>query len=154
MIRTDELNPVASRLAVEREEDDRLKAMSSRASSYIESFSWGSGEKQLFLGLGVGSVVAVFLCEFLKPLKTGDQQIWVVVGDLPSCYFVVDRSPTPVEALNVYCELMEDWCESVNIGKNEEYVFPVNISRTSRHAEMLQSRVDFIRQRIIPKFKS
>lgn len=153
MIRTDELTPVTSRLAVEREEDDRLKAMSSRASSYIESFSWGNGEKRLFLGLGVGGVVAVFLCEFLKPLKTGDQQIWVVVGDLPSCYFVVDRSPTPVEALNLYCELMEDWCDSVSIGKSEENVFPVNISRTPKHAKILQSRLDFIRQRIIPEFK-
>lgn len=98
----------------------------------------------LFLGYGLGGILALFLAHFSRPLP-GGQDAWlcVVVGDLPPAYFVTDAAQTPSEALCIYCELMEDWADRMVAGEDISEAFPVEAASMREHAEMLLRRIDF-----------
>ncbi|MBX3484844.1 hypothetical protein [Phenylobacterium sp.] len=133
-------------------EDSALLAEMARdAEAYIASHHWAPPIAQLFLGYGLGGVLALFLAHFSRPLPGGrDEWLWVAVGDLPPAYFVTDAAPTPGEALGVYCELMEDWADRVMAEEDLSEAFPVEVAPTREHAELLLGRVDFIRKKLIP----
>lgn len=75
---------------------------------------------------------------------------WVIVGDLPSAYFATDDSPNPAEALETYCVFMEDWTDRILNGEDLKGAYPIAAAPTEEHARMLKSRIEFIRQEIIP----
>jgi hypothetical protein len=128
-----------------------LVSMARDAEAYIASHHWAPPIAQLFLGYGLGGVLALFLARFSRPLPGGqDEWLWVIVGDLPPAYLVVDRAQTPQEALGIYCELMEDWADRVMGGEDLREAFPVEAAPTQEHAQMLKSRVTFVRDKIMP----
>src|ERR1700742_2304023 len=86
-----------------------LRGMAKSARAYITSFAWCPEIKQAYLAAGVGGLVAVFLFEFDRHIKDTDNELWVIVGDLPSAYLVVEPGEGPQDALEKYCEMMEDW---------------------------------------------
>jgi hypothetical protein len=73
-------------------------------------------------------------------------QLW-----LPSAYFVVEACPRPAEALEIYCEIMEDWADNVIAGADLSESYPVSVEPTIEHADMLKGRIDFIRKKLIPR---
>lgn len=134
-------------------EDTRLlKEMVIEAKRYLASFSWCPPIRRLYLGHGIGGVVAVFLVEFTEPIAKRDNFLWVVVGDLPSAYMVTETCQTPIEALLCYCELMENWANAAMKGKAVKDKFPVQAAANQENARELQKRVDLLRLRIIPSF--
>ena len=142
---------------IAREDDEetlQLAEMLQEAKSYVESFEWAPPIRNIWLGLGVGGVVAVFLFQFEEPIRGRDDMLWVICGDLPCAYLVPDNSPNAVSALRTYCELMEDWIDSVETGECHGDVFPVDAPRDQHHANLLRKRIDFIRSRIIPHYES
>lgn len=133
------------------EDSALLVNMAQDAEAYIASHHWAPPIAQLFLGYGLGGILALFLAHFSHPLPGGqDEWLWVVVGDLPPAYFVTDAAQTPPEALGIYCELMEEWAELVVAEEDLSAAFPVEVAPTREHAEMLLGRVDFIRTNLIP----
>jgi hypothetical protein len=130
-------------------ETNLLREMLHSAEAYLRSFKWCPGIAERFLGFGVGGIVAVFL--FRMPKKVGaDDLLWVIDGDLPSAYLVTDKAPDPAAALSVYAGLMEDWARAVLDGSPLEALFPVAAPATSEHANMLLTRVQYLRDSIIP----
>ena len=123
--------------------------MLARAQSYLTSFHWCQGISERYVGVGIGGVLALFLFRLKDPGEV-DEWLWVVEGDLPSAYFVVDEAATPAAALSAYCELMEDWANAVSAGLPLHNVFPVRAPATLENAQMLQTRVAFMRREIIP----
>ena len=92
----------------------------------------------------------MFLIHFAKPVSEADDYLWVVVGDLPSAYFVIDDAPSPRSAAEVYCRIMQDWINAVVSEAPLDDVFPVKADATVEMAQMLDSRLRFIREKIIP----
>ncbi len=136
----------------EDEEDTALlRELAKTAQNYIRSFSWRPPIKNMFLAFGVGGVVAVFLVEFPVKIHGTDGMLWVVVGDLPSAYLVVEPDDHPADALERYCELMEQWVVAVRTSGDLRKVFPVSAEPTAEHARMLSTRVEMIRTTIIPQ---
>lgn len=127
-----------------------LKEMLARAVAYLKSFSWCPLVTERYLGYGIGGVLALFLFRLQPAINGEDEWLWVVVGDLPSAYFVIDEASDPASALEAYCELIEDWVEAVLSKSSLDEVFPVAVAPTKKHAEMLKSRVRFIRRNILP----
>ncbi len=76
-----------------------LRSMLGDAESYLRSFEWCTSIKDPFFGLGVGGVVAVFLFHIVTKHLQVDEWLWVIVGDLPPAYLVVDGSSDAVSAL-------------------------------------------------------
>jgi hypothetical protein len=136
---------------VDPEEIQRLQTHAEEAATYIRSFRWCPPVEQLLLAYGVGGVLALFLIRFERPIGGfDDRELWVVVGDLPPAYFVTDEAPTPAEALEAYCELMQDWVNRVLSAGDTSECFPVAAEPTKERAETLESRLEFIREKLIP----
>ena len=131
----------------------RLRELAVAATSYIQSFSWCPPIKDMYLAYGVGEIVAVFMVEFPSKIQGTDDKLWVVVGDLPNAYLVVEPEDDEAQALERYCELMDQWVDAVRNGGDLRQVFPVSAQPTTEHAEMLSSRIEVLRAEIIPQME-
>lgn len=119
------------------------------ASEYIGSFRWAPDVEKVYLAYGAGRILALFLFCFSEPVEI-DRFLWVVVGDVPSAYSVTDEAKHASAAMEIYCELMEDWARAVMAGLSLDDVFPVDAVPTSANAEDLLGRLKFIREIIVP----
>lgn len=122
-----------------------LQSQFAQAQAYLSSFGWCRRLREAWFGMGVGGVAAVFLVQ-IDALGTVDEWLWLVVGDIPSCYLVADQASTPTEALRMYCKLMEEWVSAVRSKHSLDDVFPVDAEPTLENAELLARRLRFIRE--------
>ena len=127
-----------------------LREMLDEAKKYLTSHEWCLEIGESYLGLGLGKVLALFLFRMVRAVDGQDEWLWVVVGDVPSAYFVTDSAPDPASALEVYCNLMEDWARAVQEGKDLSKCFPVRKDPTEEQAKMLFNRTKFIREQFVP----
>jgi len=135
----------------DEEDTSLLKGMLSEARKYITSHDWCPKICEEYFGFGIGGIVAVFLFRFSEKIKETDDLLWILVGDLPSAYLVIDDIPNAMTALEVYCDLMEDWSNAILKGAPLENAFPVKVDPTEKHAKMLLKRVSLLRTDIIPQ---
>ena len=88
---------------------------------------------------------SLFLFRFAEEVRGMDEYLWVVVGDLPSAYFVADDAPTPRSAAEVYCRLMQDSVSTVlrkaPLKAPLDDVYPVQANATEEMALKLDSRL-------------
>ena len=103
----------------------------------------------MYAGLAIAGVVGVFLCEIEPNSRDVDDVLWVIVGDLPSAYLVTDDSPTAEAALRTYIDLMNEWVGAVKKGDSVDKLIPVNVAPNAEHARMLESRLRFLRERVL-----
>lgn len=144
------LMPIEKIEGEDEEDTQLLKEMAERAYGYITSFPWCLPVTAGYLAGGVGGIVALFLFEFGGKVGGTDDKLWVVTGDLPSAYMVVNPYDNARDALESYCLLMDDWVKAVRSGGSFEDVFPVSAARTEEHAAMLESRLEYLREEIMP----
>lgn len=136
----------------EREELARLAAeLAAEAEVYIRSFHWTPPIRDMPLAFGIGKVIGLYLARFERPIEgSDDSELWIVAGDMPPAYFATDYTSTPADALEAYCELMQDWADAVIAGDGRSQVYPVAVAPTQEHADMLSSRVAYIRRVFVP----
>jgi len=131
------------------EDTESLREMAAEARAYMEDFEWCPSIESVHLALGVVGIVGVFLFQFDEVIEDDDDALWVVVGDLPSAYVIVEPGDDGITALERYCELMEDWAFNVLKGNSLDESFPVEAEATHEHAEMLRQRIVFLRTEIL-----
>ena len=147
---TGDLTPCAAMHGEDEEDSSLLMEMLVEARNYLRSFRWCPPIAEEFLGFGIGRVFALFLFRFAKHIRDADDYLWVVVGDLPTAYFVIDEAPDPRSATKVYCQIMQDWINAVLNKTPLDDVFPVKADATVEMAQMLDSRLRFLREKVIP----
>ena len=135
----------------DEEDTASLREMAVAAREYITSFAWCPPISAMYLAHGVGGVAALFLAELSRKIQGTDDRLWIVVGDLPSAYLVVEPQDSPAQALERYCELMEDWIAAVRDARNLDDVYPVSAEPTTENADLLERRVAFLLAEIIPR---
>ena len=128
-----------------------LLDMARSAREYISSFAWCPPLKAMYLAHGVGGVAAIFFVEFPRKITGTDDKLWIVVGDLPSAYLVVEPEDSPSDALERYCGIMEDWIAAVRDGADLHGIYPVSAEPTRGNADLLERRVAFLLAEIIPR---
>lgn len=148
---TSKLNPISDRLGDSDEDSALLLMMAKRAREYVESFDWCDGVEQQYFGIGVGGVVAVFLCKIHPANSKVADWLWVVVGDIPSAYLVTDDAPTPARALLAYVREMTAWVDAAKTGSPVEGLIPVNVPATPAWGTELERRLLFIQKKIISR---
>lgn len=132
------------------DDTELLREMAIEARAYVEDHDWSPPVTSIHLAFGIGGVVAAFLVQFDEVIEdTDDDALWIVVGDLPSAYVVVEPGDDGEAALSRYCELMEDWAFNVLKGHSLDDSFPVAAEATQENAEMLGQRIAFIRTEIL-----
>lgn len=137
---------------VQWEDDDEgalVREMESLARRYLLEHRWCLSVRRVRVGFAVGKVVAVFLVE-IEAKPEVDDCLWVVVGDLPSAYFVTDNTRNSCDAIEAYCELMDAWIDAVRTHGRLDAVFPVAAAPTLEHADMLASRIESLRSICLP----
>jgi hypothetical protein len=132
------------------EETRLLQETFEEASKYLKKMKWCQGIKKGYFGIGIGGVFGVFLFN-IEAAPNIDEWLWVISGDLPSAYLVTDEARDPVNALKVYCDLMDGWIKKVR-GKEAGPVFPVEAEPTVQNSKMLEKRVRLLREKIIPAY--
>jgi hypothetical protein len=142
-------------LADIRGDDDEdtalLREMGEEAREFITAHEWCPPIRSFYLAYGVGGVVALFLVDFSEAIADSpDDSLWVVVGDLPSAYFVSESADTPRAALECYCYIMDDWIAAVMNDTDLDEVYPLEVEPNEQNVRELQSRLEFLRTEIIP----
>ena len=144
----------ASDLAGDDDEDRTLRlGMLKEARDYLSSKKWCKKIAADYFGFGVGGVIALFLFQIDNAASPSDEYLWVVVGDIPSAYFVVDASQTPIAAISTCVSLMQEWVDAAVEGRDAKDVYPVAAERTVENAELLASRLEFIRREVLRGFE-
>lgn len=134
----------------EIEEIQSVLALYDEAKKYLENFTWCFSTKKCWYDKdhGIYEKIGVFLFEIEPQNYTIDDFIWVIVGDLPSVY--LDKTVTTGrEALETYCELMQEWADNVKNGKSLEDCYPVEADPTIENVGILSSRIAFIRRELL-----
>lgn len=133
-------------------DDDRalINRAKEEALAYVSSFGWCPNVESIAYVNGIPGVVHVFMVSFREPvLGTADDRLWLVVGDLPSAYLVVEDGDNVRDVLHEYCNLMEDWVLAVRAKSDLKDVFPVRADQTEEMALMLKNRVRLLRDDVI-----
>ena len=133
------------------EETIAFREQHDEARDFLLDFDWCSAIVEEYFCGGVGGIVSISFFKILPGRPEVDSYLWVVVGDIPPAYLVIDDLPTPADALECYIELMDDWCEAVMSGESVKDLVPVNVRPTKKWARELESRLRFIEQRVLPK---
>ena len=137
----------------DEQETQEIIRLFENAKKYITSFAWCPEIINSYMGIGIGGVVGVFLFKFSEKINNTDDYLWVIEGDLPSAYLVVDNAPDAVTALEIYLKIMEDWAMAILKGKSTDNCFPVDAPPDKKHAKMLIKRLRLLRKEIIPNYK-
>jgi len=145
--------PLTEMIGIDQEETSLLQSMASEAEAYLNSFSWCRSVQARYFGAGIGGVVGVFFFQIRPSRLDVDIWLWVIVGDLPAAYLVVDECKTPSEALTAYIWEMKRWVKLAEKGKSSPHVIPVNVPMTREWAKQLGSRLRFLEFNVLPSFK-
>jgi len=149
----DKVTPVATYSAEDAEDRRRFEEMTDEARSFIESFDWCDGIREGYIGIAVPGVVGVYLFKISPNDPEVDKWIWVVVGDLPPAYLTTDDAPNPSTALDAYIGAMEDWVAAAKKGEATDHLIPVDVPPDQEHAEMLESRLNFLDHEVLADYK-
>jgi hypothetical protein len=76
------LTPIGSMRGDDPEDSALLRQMAQKAEVYLRSFEWCPAIEAMYLGYGVGGVIAVFLARLTEKVAGTDEWLWVAVGDL------------------------------------------------------------------------
>jgi hypothetical protein len=132
------------------DETARLDADYLEARDFILQQKWCFGIGEVYFGAGLGGVVSIFLME-IEPLPTGvDPWLWVIVGDIPPAYLVIDSLSNPIMTLEEYIELMREWVSLAYSSEASEAVIPVNRAPTPENAVLLEKRLNSLSNDILP----
>lgn len=146
------LEPIEELRGEDVEETEELRALARNAKQFITGFPWCAAIERGFSGVVIPSVIGTFLF-VIRPTKPDiDTTLWVIVGDVPPAYLVVDEATSPALALKKYVELMSAWVNAVEQGDSVEDLIPVNVPPMKEYAAKLRTRLIFIQERILPEY--
>jgi hypothetical protein len=145
--------PINQLFGEDEEDTQLLRAMAHYARDYLQSFDWCKSIRDWYFGDGVGAIVAVFLFHIEPSRSNVDEWLWVVVGDIPPAYLVIDDNTTPSLALQGYINEMSKWVRLTKSGKSIAKAIPVNKAATKQNALLLESRLKAIEEIVLPRFR-
>jgi hypothetical protein len=144
-------------VAEDEEETAEVREMAERAARFLRSFDWCDDVVEVWVGdVTADSVVAVFLCRIVADRDGVPEWLWVVVGDVPPAYVVVDDAPNPASALDAYVGEMQEWVAAAKRGEPVDNLIPVldadgtrELPPTPETAEELERRLGLIDAEIL-----
>ncbi|MFD1986519.1 hypothetical protein ACFSOZ_29195 [Mesorhizobium newzealandense] len=130
--------------------EDDLDSARIEARQYLEFYDWVLSIKGEYLGYGAEGIIYIFLFEIEPGRPDVPEWTWVIVGDVPPTYIPADDARTPFAALDGYIGALEDWVEAARQGKSVAKLIPVDVPASPANAEMLDSRLKFLDEKILP----
>ncbi len=93
---------------------------------FMVSQPWVARIKNILVGRIYPYQAAVFLFEILPRSKGIDRQLWVVWGDVPPAYLVLDRAKDPDGAVRAYMSEVRRWMSDARAGEFRHDTMPVS----------------------------
>jgi hypothetical protein len=134
------------------EEEGSLYSFMKEAQIFLNDKRWCVKIEDGFLKFFIEGILAVFKFYIVPISDNIDKELWVIVGDIPPAYLVIDNAPDTISALKIYVEEMNLWVEAVLNEKSIENLIPVNVLNTKDNAIKLKKRLDFISNKVIPEY--
>ena len=128
--------------------DPEVRKLADEATRFVEGFRWCDGVTGCALAFAIAGAIGVFRIE-LRPAGEADPIVWVLTGDLPPAYLAYEDGETWQDALRGYVAEMQAWVEAAESGQSVADLIPVNVAPSKRYAEMLASRLEFIRRNLL-----
>jgi hypothetical protein len=147
-----DVNTVTSIQDIDLSLSPELQDTLSEARSFISFFNWGN-IKSGFLGAHFDGILSIFLFEIEPGRDDVDHWVWVLVGDIPPAYITCEDAKDPYEALDGYIGAMEDWVQAARNGTSIADLIPVNVPATPANATLLDTRLKFLDEEILPLLK-
>ena len=131
------------------EERRLLDELAALARASLADQEWAPPIADLLLAFGIGGMIGLYLVRFPFPATVRGvvrrDEMWLVVGDLPTICFTTDTSPTRAAALCSYCDIAEEWAAAVLEGGDLSGCYNMGVEPTEEHAIMLKRRTATIR---------
>lgn len=134
-----------------RNDDRSVGAFARSAERFLEAQRWCQAIVRGYVDRAWEGILGVFFFEIIPRTPDADSTVWVITGDLPPAY-VCNDSRTGAEALEAYVYEMQRWVDAARAGRSVEDLIPVNVPPKLEFADMLASRLDFIRTKILPHY--
>jgi len=126
-----------------------VPALAAAAERFLAGQRWCARVLRVTPVFAVAGVLGVFRCSLVPSDPAADVMVWVVVGDLPPAYLAHEPGDSWQDALRGYAEEMGEWVSAVGAGASVDDLIPVNVPATREYADMLASRLEFIRTRLV-----
>jgi hypothetical protein len=126
-----------------------LATLAEEANTYLLSHSWCKKIIKGMLDRGWSYILGVFYFEIEPAFDNVPTHVWVIVGDIPPAYIDVKDNPNGACAIDGYVSEMQRWVDHVKHGKSVDNLIPVNAPPSLEYAEMLQTRLNLIRDNIL-----
>jgi hypothetical protein len=145
------MTPVDEIYRTKKNDNDNLSiySLAKEAESFLLKQKWCKKILKGYLGLGYEGIICIFYFEIEPSQKNVDKYLWVIVGDLPPAYLVIDQCPNSACALDSYIYEMGLWVQAVKNDKPLDDIIPVNIKPSYEHADMLESRLEFLKNNVL-----
>lgn len=135
------------------EDVDLLLQLADEAVLFVKSQSWCKNIIKIFFDRGWGDMVAVFFVLIEPNGYNVDDSIWVIVGDLPPAYFDPINCKNGAQALAFYVDCMQEWVSRVYSEESIDDVISVNVPPEKKYAQMLESRLNIIKDEILIEYQ-
>jgi len=126
-----------------------LPSLIAAAEQFLSEQAWCGRVLQVTPIFTIEGVLGVFRASLVPSDPRADVMVWLVVGDLPPAYIAHEPGDSWQDALRGYVDEMSLWVAGVRGGASVDDLIPVNTPATLEYADMLASRLDFIRVRLI-----
>lgn len=143
--------PVEKVAETDPNDEYSIAAFARAAAAYLLRHKWCVRIKQGYLSNAWPGILGVFCFEIEPASADVDESMWVIVGDLPSAHICNDNA-TGAAALKGYVCEMNRWVRAAYEGRPVDKLIPVNVPPTHEYAAMLESRLQFIRDEILPYY--
>ena len=159
MIDTSTMIRLEDLAAAPLEDAEELAEFGTEAEDFLCSHRWCRSIRQGYFWDGWAGILAIFYVE-IEPAGQADGPVWVIVGDIPPAYMDIVTCPEGADALECYVGAMQEWVDHVKKGQPVDDQIPVRrrvslapMPPTLEAAEMLESRLEFIRERLLPQLR-
>ena len=134
--------------------------LAQEATDFLKWHFWCKSVNQGYLVRGWDGILAIFYFEIQPDSTNVDDTLWVIVGDIPPAYIDPVSCSNGIMALEDYLYAMQEWVDAVKSGNPVDDLIPVyrrhsllRVPATVEFAEMLESRLGFIREKIVSNYK-
>lgn len=135
------------------EEATDIREFARQASEFVGAHAWCRSVDDIYVSRVFPGIVGLFLLRVTPARRDADDWTWAVVGDLPPAYLASESCVTPRDALEGYVGEMQAWVDAAKSGEPVDDLIPVSAPPTTENAINLQTRLDFLEQRILPQLQ-
>jgi hypothetical protein len=125
---------------------------------FLTRHSWCLSVRHSYLCELWEGILAILYFE-IEPASTDiDDSVWIIAGDISPAYIDVAICQTVRDALEAYIDVLQDWIDAVLKEESVSEMMPLyvrysmnRIPATPEYANLLQYRVKYIRDKLLPE---